>query len=186
LISVQNWCIFEIENDINLSQNPNSVSMKKFIFLGLTFFALTAFVQQTDKKQVDFKAEEQAVRSISMKWLELVRSHDAAGVAALYTEDGVAFRPNLEPAVGRVALQKLEIQNLERNPKQIESWITDRVVIAVSGDLAIEYGSWSVTGAGLSGTEEDRGKYVTVYRKVNGTWKVASDISVSTKPEKSS
>jgi len=67
LISVQNWCIFEIENDINLSQNPNSVSMKKFIFLGLTFFALTAFVQQTDKKQVDFKAEEQTIRSISMK-----------------------------------------------------------------------------------------------------------------------
>ena len=66
------------------------------------------------------------------------------------------------------------------------NWITDRVEIAASGDLAVEYGSYTDTGLGLNGTETDKGKYITVYRKVNGAWRVAADIGNSTKPKDTS
>ena len=155
--------------------------MKKIIFLSLIFFALTAFVQQTEKKQVNLKTEEQAIRSISMKWLELVKSHDAAGIAALFADDGVEYNMNQEPFVGPAAIQRRSTQNQKENPKEVVNWTTDRVEIAASGDLAVEYGSYTDSGSGLSGTETDQGKYVTVYRKVNGTWKVAADIGNSTK-----
>jgi len=160
--------------------------MKKIIFLGLIFFALTAFVQQAEKKQVNLKTEEQAIRSISMKWMELQKSHDAAGMAALFADDGVEYNMNQEPFVGPAAIQKRSIQNQKENPKEVVNWTTDRVEIAASGDLAVEYGSYTDTGLGLSGTETDQGKYVTVYRKVNGTWKVAADIGNSTKPKDAS
>jgi uncharacterized protein (TIGR02246 family) len=155
--------------------------MKRIIFLGLIFFALTAFVQQAEKKQVNLKTEEQAIRSISMKWLELQKSHNAAGEAALFADDGVEYNMNQEPSVGPAAIQRRITQDQKENPKEVVNWTTDRVEIASSGDLAIEYGSYTDTGSGLSGTETDQGKYVTVYRKVNGTWKVAADIGSSTK-----
>jgi uncharacterized protein (TIGR02246 family) len=156
--------------------------MSRFISI-IIFFVLTACAQQAEKQKVDLNAEEQAIRSISMKWLEISKSHDAAAEAALFADNGVAFRENQEPAVGQTAIQKLVTQTQEQNPKEVSNWITDRVEIAASGDLAIEYGSWTQTGLGLGGTEEDHGTFVTVYRKVNGTWKVSADISVSTKPE---
>jgi len=149
-------------------------------------FAMTAFVHQAEKKQVDLKTEEKAIRSISIKWLELQKSHDAAGVAALFADDGVEYNMNQEPFVGPAAIQRWITQNQKQNPKAVGNWTTDRVEIAASGDLAIEYGSYTDTGLGLSGTETDQGKYVTVYRKVNGTWKVVADIGNSTKPKDAS
>lgn len=157
--------------------------MKKIIFLGLIFFALTAFVQQAEKKQVNLKTEEQAIRSISMKWLELSKSRNAAGMAALFADDGELYSMNQEPIVGPAAIQRWFTKNQKENPKIVVNWTTDRVEIAAYGDLAVEYGSFTQTGLGLSGTETDQGKYVTVYRKVNGTWKVVADIGNSTKPK---
>jgi uncharacterized protein (TIGR02246 family) len=159
--------------------------MTRFIGI-IIFFVLTACAPQAEKQKVDLKAEEEAIRSLSMKWLELWNSHDAASMAALFVDNGVAFRKNQEPTVGITAINDLFTRDHKQNPKVVSNWITDRVEISTSGDLAIEYGSWTDTGAGLTGTEEDHGKYVTVYRKINGTWKVSADISVSTKPEEAS
>ena len=160
--------------------------MKKIVFLSLIFFSLAAFGQKVEKKQVDLKAEEQAIRSISMKWLELIKNHDDAGIAALFANDGIEYNENQEPAVGPVAIQKSFTQTQQQNPKEVVNWTTDRVEIAASSDLAIEYGSWAYTGLGLNGTGTDHGKYITVYRKVNGTWKVVADIGSSTKPKEPS
>ena len=160
--------------------------MKKIIFLGLIFFALTAFVQQAEKKQVNLKTEEQAIRSISMKWLELQKSHNAAGEAALFADDGAEYNENQEPSVGPAAILRSITQDLKENPKEVVNWTTDRVDIATSIDLAVEYGSYNFTGLGLNGTGTDHGKYVTVYRKMNGIWKVVADITNSTQPKESS
>ncbi len=37
---------------------------------------------------VDIQAEEDAIRRLSARWLELNRQEDAAGIAALFAEDG--------------------------------------------------------------------------------------------------
>lgn len=155
--------------------------MTKFISI-IFFFGLTACVHKAEEQKVDLKAGEQAVRSLSMKWLELNKGHDAASMAALFTDDGVVFRPNQEPTTGITAIKDLFTRDSEQNPKVVSIWATDRVEISTSGELAIEYGTWTDTGRGLDGTEEDHGKFVTVYRKINDVWKVSADISVSTKP----
>jgi uncharacterized protein (TIGR02246 family) len=160
--------------------------MKRVVFLSLIFFSLSIFGQKVEKKQVDLKAEEQAIRAISMKWLELVKSNNAAGVAALFADDGAEYNENQEPSVGPAAILRSITQDLKENPKEVVNWTTDRVDIATSIDLAVEYGSYTFTGLGLNGTGTDHGKYVTVYRKMNGIWKVVADITNSTQPKESS
>jgi uncharacterized protein (TIGR02246 family) len=161
--------------------------MSRIISLFIVIMLTACSQQQAGKQKVDLNAEEQAIRSISMKWLESVKNNDAAASAALFADDGISYGENVEPSVGPAAIEEAFIKSREKNPGLIVDWTTDRVEIAASGDLAVEYGSYKVSSQGPEGLQEDDyGKYVTVYRKVNGTWKVAADIGTSTKPKESS
>jgi len=68
--------------------------------------------------------------------------------------------------------------NFESNPDQNPVFGSDRIEVSSSGDLAVEFGTW-----GPSGPDADYGNYTTVYRKIDGAWKVIADMSHSTKPE---
>jgi uncharacterized protein (TIGR02246 family) len=153
--------------------------MKKMILLGLVLVGLTTFAQP---KPTDSKSEEQAIRSISKNWMELTKKHDAAACAALFADDGVSYSMNQEPIVGPAAIKKHFAEDYAQNPKAVVDWSTEKVEVSASGDLAVESGKFSVTGIGPNGTDSDMGKYITVYRKVNGVWKVSADIGTSTKP----
>jgi uncharacterized protein (TIGR02246 family) len=132
---------------------------------------------------VDLAGEEQAIRAQSMAWLDAAKARNAAGEAAVFAEDGIAFRENQEPIVGPAAFQAYTEADRAGNPQAVVNWTIDRVVVAASGDLAYELGTYQLTGLGPTGTEDDTGKYVTVWKKMNGEWKVAADISSTTKPE---
>jgi uncharacterized protein (TIGR02246 family) len=153
--------------------------MKKIILLSLIFVGLSTFAQQ---KPSDSKSDEQAIRAVSKNWLELTKKHDSAGSAAVFAADGVSYSSNHEPYIGIAAITKHYNDDLVQNPKQAVDWTTEKVEVAASGDLAVEYGKFNVTGLGPDGKGSDNGKYVTVYKKVNGTWKVAADIGTSTVP----
>lgn len=131
---------------------------------------------------VDTTADEQAIRAISMRWLELERNRDAAGIAALFASDGIAYRQNSEPAVGTAAIQAYMGQAFQENPGEQVEWTIDRIDVAASGDLAAEYGTWTESSSGPAGTGSDRGRYMTVYQKIGGEWKIVADMSVSTQP----
>lgn len=143
--------------------------------------ALTACAQAAPP-QVDAAAEEQAIRALSAQWLTLDKAKDYAAMAALFADDGVLYREAMEPAVGTGAIQAAMAEEDARSPDETVEWTTDRVEVASAGDVAVEHGSWTSTTAGPASGASDRGKFLTTWRKVNGTWKVTGDISVSTTP----
>jgi hypothetical protein len=77
-------------------------------------FALTTFAQQ--KHTVDPKVEQQ-IRALAQKYDEASNSHDAAAVAALYTEDGVRSFQN-GTVHGRQAIEKDYARDFQRWPKR--------------------------------------------------------------------
>lgn len=154
----------------------------KFKILATTILLILGFTGCL-KQKVDLAAEEQAIRAISLKWLEIDKARNASGQTALFADDGTVFRENEGPYVGHSAIQNYYNHFYEKNPDYAPNWGTDHVNVAASGDLAVEYGSWREKNP--DGTEKDHGKYITVYRKMNGVWKVAADMSLSTKPEDS-
>ena len=133
--------------------------------------------------KVDLASEEKTIREMDASWLKAAQGRDAAGAAAVFASDGVAYREHLGPLVGPAAFQAYETKFQTDNPKLNVTWSTDTIRIADSGDLAIQTGEYHFTGLGPKGDGEDTGRFVTVWKKVNGEWKVAHDIASTTSPE---
>ena len=101
----------------------------------------------------------------------------------MFASDGVGYREHVDPLVGPAAFQAWAAKQYENNPKQSPTWTTDSIRVADSGNLAIQTGQYHLTGIGPQGDREDRGRFVTVWKKENGEWKVAHDIGSTTMPE---
>jgi ketosteroid isomerase-like protein len=144
----------------------------------LAIAALAALAACAKPPAADVAAEEQAVRDASAAWMKAVQAHDWAAAAASFAPDGMSFPEHKEPVVGPAAAQAAAEAEWAGMPNASLSWTTDKVVVAASGDLAYEIGTWTMMNEG----KQDKGKYVTVWQKVGGAWKAAADIGVSTMP----
>lgn len=144
---------------------------------------LSACVSRTAGPQVDVAAEEQAIRDRSMAWLQAAKAKDHAAEAAFFADDGMMFRENDPPQTGPAAVQQAFAAEAAEDPNGTVEWTTDAVHVAASGDLGYELGTYTSNSTGPNGPVTDTGKFVTVWKKVNGEWKVAADMSLSTVPE---
>lgn len=124
---------------------------------------------------VDVGQEEAAVREISSHWLELAQAQDAAGIANLFAEDGAVYWEDQTPAFGRDAIREFMALDFAWGLNPGGDFGPDRFDVAASGDLAVEHGAFR--------GPENEGRYLTVYRKVGGEWKVQVDMSLGTRPD---
>ena len=149
------------------------------------FFAVAvaaAAVALGQSQKVDHKAEEQRIRELDRAWVAAIAKKDAAAVGKLYADDGRLMPPNAPMVVGREAvaetwgqLFKLPGFSLTFEPQHIE--------VSEAGDMAYDVGTYSLslTPEGAARVQ-DQGKYVVVWQKVNGEWKVKADIFNSNNP----
>lgn len=138
---------------------------------------------QTGSVQIDRASEERAIRELNSRWLNASREHDVAAEAAFFAADGVAYREGVDPIVGPAAFQAGRTRFLTENPRSEVTWSTDAIQIAGSGDLAVQTGEVRISGlASQSEADVIRRRFVVVWKKVGGDWKIAYDIG-STLPE---
>jgi len=134
---------------------------------------------------VDTAGDEQAIRAQVDRWLQLVKAKDAAAIAALYAEDGAVMPPNAPIGKGRAAIQQTWASMMQ-TPGFDLTFVPEQIVISSSGDMALDRGTYTlkvaskVASAGT--TQTDTGKYVVVWRKINGDWKAVADIFNSNLP----
>jgi len=126
-------------------------------------------------------SDEQAIRKINSHWLELIRSRDAAGVAGLYAPNGALMPPNSPAALGTEAIQK-GWQGMFDMPGFALTFEPDEIVVSGSGDLAYDRGTYKFAAAPASGPVTEDGKYVVVWRKLDGQWRAVADIFNSNAP----
>lgn len=120
-------------------------------------------------------AHEQAIRKTNERWLELISDGDAAAVSKLYTFDGAMMAPGYPIAKGEPALKKawgglMQMQGFGLTFK------ADKITVASGGDMALDQGTYLLSLTGPNGPTKDVGKYVVVWRNIEGHWKVAADI----------
>ncbi len=131
--------------------------------------------------QVDSAAEEGAIRGLNQRWLELIRNKDSAGIAQLYAEDGAVMPANDKAAVGRQAIGEWWNRSMQM-PGYDLTFSTDQLLLSKSGDMALDRGTYRFAATPAQGAISDTGKYVVVWRKMGGEWKVAADIFNSDLP----
>lgn len=120
-------------------------------------------------------AHQQAIGKINEQWLALVRDHDAVAVSKLYASDGAMMAPGAPIAQGQPALEKAW-GGLMKMPGFGLTFKADQITVASGGDMALDRGTYELTLDGPKGPTKDIGKYVVVWRNVDGQWKVAADI----------
>jgi uncharacterized protein (TIGR02246 family) len=117
-------------------------------------------------------AQKAEIDAVNAKWVEFFNKSDFAGVASLYTEDATAFPPGSGIVKGRPAIGTMW--------KNMAEKVTDPQLITLDvkplgPSAAREIGTFSLTTKGQA-PEEITGKYVVVWEKVGGDWKLAADI----------
>ena len=101
---------------------------------------------------------------------------DPAAIAAIYTEDGALLPPNGETVSGRAAIEAFWTETLASG---IGGEGTDIEVHAL-GDVGYTVGTFTATDA--DGATIGEGKYVEIWRHVDGKWQLHRDIWNSNLP----
>ena len=130
---------------------------------------------------VDTAADEQAIRAQVDRWLQLVKAKDAAGIAALYADDGAVMPPNAPIGKGRTAIQQTWASMMQ-TPGFDLTITPEQILVSSSGDMALDRGTYSLKVAPGGTAQTDTGKYVVVWRKIGSEWKAAADIFNSDLP----
>lgn len=149
----------------------------------VAFGALLSLTACERGGKADLAAEEQKIRALAAQWETVMAAKDAKASAEFYAPDGVMMPPGSAIVEGREALTAAW-QGLFAMPGFQLTIDTTKVTVAKAGDLAYELGTYELAFDGEQGPVRDKGKYVVVWKKVDGNWKAAADIFNSDGPAK--
>ena len=102
---------------------------------------------------------------------------DSKALAAKYTEHGQMFPPNEKIIEGREAIQAYWQAAIDGGIKGVELKTSE---VWGLGETVAETGAYSLTGK--DGESLDEGKYVVIWQRVDGHWKLHRDCWNSNKP----
>jgi ketosteroid isomerase-like protein len=127
------------------------------------------------KVKVDRSQEEAALRALDLAWSDAAHRKDIDGVVSYMAVDGETLAPN-EPAARDKAAIKASWANLLGLPNVSVHWEPLRVQVSESGEIGYTSGSYTLSYADPKGrTVTDHGKYLEVWKKIDGKWKCSSD-----------
>ena len=96
---------------------------------------------------------------------------DPGTLANLYTEDAQVFPAHSEPLGGRSAIRDFWAGVMQMG---IKGAALETVQLEEHGDTAIEVGKYRLVLG--NGAEADHGKYVVIWKRMGGQWKLHRDI----------
>ena len=102
-------------------------------------------------------------------------------IEALYTSNGLLLPSNSPPIEGPAAVTAVW-KSWSELPNVSVTFGTNRLEVSASGDMASDYGWYKFEFDTENGRFKDNGKYIVVWQKVDGIWKVSADIFNSNLP----
>ncbi len=141
------------------------------LYLLVIMLAVPFLVSCTTAPPPDTTAEDlQAIKAASEQVINASNQGDAATLAAYYTEEAKRLPPNSLMIVGRESIQAILQAGFDAGVGDLRITMIE---LSVSGDMAHEVGKYTNTTQPEEGEAiSDSGKYVTIWKRVNGTWKI--------------
>jgi ketosteroid isomerase-like protein len=161
--------------------------MKSIFYLllvAVTF--ITACQPKTEIAAVDTLAEADAIRKLENQWTIAFRAGDVDKVISFYAIEAVSMKPN-RPIIDGIQAIRKETEAMFSDTTQLfktYSIVIDTIEVSASGDLAYVRGTDRLSIKTLNESVEDAAKWVDIWKKINGEWKIIVNIWNSERPSK--
>src|SRR5579862_9280943 len=120
--------------------------------------------------------DEQAIRDLDTMWSNAAGAKDLDKTVSVYADDASMLPPNAPIATGKDAI-RAAWSGMMALPGFSLSFSPTKVTVSKSGDLAYEIGTFQFTVNDAQGKPANSvGKFVVVWAKRAGHWKVVADI----------
>ncbi len=119
--------------------------------------------------------EAEAIAVLQEQWVIATNAGDLQAMEAFYAEEAIVVPPETLPLVGTGAIIRWIDQRREESPFEIE---TSSHEIVVAGDWAFDRGAYALHLAPRdpAAAAPEYGNYLRLWRKQDGSWKIARDI----------
>jgi uncharacterized protein (TIGR02246 family) len=136
--------------------------MLRIMLLGVCLCVATAALAQ----------DKATIAKLNDAWVAAFNKGDAQAVAAMYTEDAYVLPPGSDIVKGRAAIEAFWRQAAQQ---MTDAKLTTLDVLPLGRNAAREIGTVSLKTKSQP-PQEIVGKYAVVWRKIDGRWKLATDI----------
>lgn len=140
--------------------------------LMLLFAVLPIAACAPSEPPVDTQSEAQVVMALEREWASRFQQGDIDWIVDRHASLGRIMPPGSQAAVGRQAVREVWTGFHEAEGLSLD-FGPDEAHVAEAGDMAYVLGSYELT---LPGGGEDRGKYLVVWVKEDGEWRIAADM----------
>ena len=146
------------------------MNKSRHVVIAAVLLALSACAPRTP----DTAADEAALKADPKAWMDAFNAGDADAIAALYADDAMLMAPGTAAVVGPAAIRELIARDIASSKGGGLTFHDDsNTGVGVSGDTGWVSGTYSVTDA--SGAVVDKGKYLSISRRINGDWQMIRD-----------
>ena len=149
--------------------------MKRIFLIAILVAAATSLAlgqKRTDKDAS--RGVRNAIEAANQKFIEAFNRGDTAAIAAMYSSDAKVLPPNSQTVEGRQNIQSFWQSLITMGAKlgQLET-----IKVESRGDIAYEVGKYTLSIQPAGGQAvTDTGKYVVVWKRQGGGWRLAADI----------
>lgn len=145
------------------------------------FLASCAKPAETAPPAIDLEKLKTEIQAMEDAFANAEKARDADGVAAYYAEDAVSYNRNAEPVTGKAPIRNKIAEMMAADSSGTYN-VYKVVDLFAEGNTAVEIGSWTVMDS--TGTEKEKGFYMSYFQKRDGKYLCVRDMNVTTKPEK--
>lgn len=151
----------------SIMKSPALIKILVLSFLFLPLFCLS-------QNPVDVSQE---IMAVNESFMAALQAGDAEAVADHYTEEARVMPPNLPLIDGKENIRDMWNAMLEPGPMDLR---VKTVTAEAFGNTAIEEGMYKIHAP--DGQVVDDGKYIVIWKKVEGKWRLHQDIFNSNRP----
>ena len=111
------------------------------------------------------------IKSANYTFMQTFEEGNAAGIANLYTVEGMLLPPGMDSIHGKQGIQEFWQGAMSMGVKQVR---LETLEVQPCESIAVEMGNYTLSGE--DGSALDKGKYLVIWQKEDGDWKLHKDI----------
>jgi uncharacterized protein (TIGR02246 family) len=150
------------------------IRMPLLVSCGLLVIAACAPSAPTGQTASASAADEAAIRASADAWNDAYNAADVDKIVALYTEDAVMMPPDAPTAASPAAMREFLTKDIAGAKAAGVKVKDDGGTVGVLADVAWHAGNFSASDA--AGKTVATGKYLELWRKKDGKWRMFRDI----------